>query len=94
MVTLVVVLVAVGALFWCAAPGALLQSALACSLPCSLADRFVQVLYEDATQNRMVEALNLFDEVCNSRYLLLALWCIRGCAASPRLRCALVVQVV
>jgi hypothetical protein len=67
MVTLVVVLVAVGAPSWCAAPGALLQSALACSLRCSLADRFVQVLYEDATQNRMVEALNLFDEVCNSR---------------------------
>jgi hypothetical protein len=26
-----------------------------------------QLLYEDATQNRMMEALNLFDEICNSR---------------------------
>jgi len=27
-----------------------------------------QVLYEDETQNRMREALNLFAEICNSRY--------------------------
>lgn len=27
-----------------------------------------QVLYEDETTNRMVEALNLFDEICNSRW--------------------------
>lgn len=27
-----------------------------------------QVLYEDSTQNRLVEALNLFDEICNSRW--------------------------
>jgi len=27
-----------------------------------------QVLYEDSSQNRMVESLNLFHEVCNSRW--------------------------
>jgi len=27
-----------------------------------------QVLFEDETQNRMVEALNLFDQICNSRW--------------------------
>lgn len=27
-----------------------------------------QVLYEDETTNRMTEALNLFDEICNSRW--------------------------
>eukprot|EP00163_Fabomonas_tropica_P007430 TRINITY_DN1713_c2_g5_i2.p1 TRINITY_DN1713_c2_g5~~TRINITY_DN1713_c2_g5_i2.p1 ORF type:complete len:353 (-),score=128.43 TRINITY_DN1713_c2_g5_i2:366-1424(-) len=27
-----------------------------------------QVLYEDETQNRMKESLNLFDEICNSRW--------------------------
>ena len=27
-----------------------------------------QVLYEDNTQNRMEEALNLFEEICNSRW--------------------------
>jgi len=27
-----------------------------------------QVLYEDASTNRMVEALNLFEEICNSRW--------------------------
>eukprot|EP00479_Gromia_sphaerica_P001486 TRINITY_DN1169_c0_g1_i1.p1 TRINITY_DN1169_c0_g1~~TRINITY_DN1169_c0_g1_i1.p1 ORF type:complete len:189 (+),score=17.50 TRINITY_DN1169_c0_g1_i1:156-722(+) len=27
-----------------------------------------QVLYEDETSNRMEEALNLFDEICNSRW--------------------------
>lgn len=29
-----------------------------------------QVLYEDATVNRMEEALNLFDEICNSKWFL------------------------
>jgi hypothetical protein len=28
----------------------------------------VQVLYEDENTNRMVEALNLFEEICNSRW--------------------------
>jgi len=27
-----------------------------------------QVLYEDESQNRMIEALNLFEEICNSRW--------------------------
>lgn len=27
-----------------------------------------QVLYEDSSQNRLMEALNLFDEICNSRW--------------------------
>jgi len=27
-----------------------------------------QTLYEDETTNRMVEALNLFEEICNSRW--------------------------
>ena len=27
-----------------------------------------QVLYEDENTNRMVEALNLFEEICNSRW--------------------------
>lgn len=27
-----------------------------------------QVLYEDANTNRMVEAINLFDEICNNKY--------------------------
>lgn len=27
-----------------------------------------QVLYEDNTQNRLVEAINLFEEICNSRW--------------------------
>jgi guanine nucleotide-binding protein G(i) subunit alpha len=27
-----------------------------------------QVLYEDETQNRMVESLTLFDEICNSKW--------------------------
>jgi GTPase SAR1 family protein len=27
-----------------------------------------QVLFEDETQNRMIEALNLFDQICNSRW--------------------------
>ena len=31
---------------------------------------YVQVLYEDASVNRMVEALNLFDEICNSKWFL------------------------
>lgn len=29
-----------------------------------------QVLYEDASTNRMTEALNLFDEICNSRWFV------------------------
>ncbi len=29
-----------------------------------------QVLYEDPTQNRLMEALNLFDEICNCRSVL------------------------
>ena len=29
---------------------------------------FDQVLYEDEQQNRMVDALHLFDEICNSKY--------------------------
>jgi len=31
---------------------------------------FDQVLYEDADTNRMEEALNLFDEICNSRWFV------------------------
>jgi len=27
-----------------------------------------QVLYEDASTNRLVESLNLFDEMCNSQF--------------------------
>jgi hypothetical protein len=37
-----------------------------------------QVLYEDPTQNRLMEALNLFDEICNCRcgaaYVLFLVW--------------------
>jgi hypothetical protein len=29
-----------------------------------------QVLYEDESTNRMTEALNLFDEICNSKWFL------------------------
>jgi len=32
------------------------------------ASEYDQLLYEDETTNRMVEALNLFEEMCNSRY--------------------------
>jgi len=31
---------------------------------------FDQVLFEDETTNRMVEAINLFDEICNSRWFV------------------------
>src|SRR4051794_10860416 len=44
-----------------------------CLCPCVLAVYVtsvcvVQVLYEDENMNRMVEALNLFEEICNSRW--------------------------
>mmetsp|Transcript_19574 Transcript_19574/g.36844 ORF Transcript_19574/g.36844 Transcript_19574/m.36844 type:complete len:183 (+) Transcript_19574:1426-1974(+) len=34
---------------------------------CALSS-FNQVLYEDASTNRLVESLNLFDEMCNSQF--------------------------
>lgn len=36
---------------------------------CALSE-FDQMLFEDESTNRMVEALNLFDEICNSRWFL------------------------
>jgi len=33
------------------------------------ASEYDQVLYEDETTNRMIEALNLFEEICNSKHL-------------------------
>jgi hypothetical protein len=39
-----------------------------------------QVLYEDENTNRMVEALNLFEEICNSR------WCVFRCSLMPVVR--------
>ncbi|MES1912635.1 MAG: hypothetical protein MHM6MM_004875 [Cercozoa sp. M6MM] len=41
-----------------------------CVLFVAAISEYDQVLYEDETTNRMIEALNLFDEICNSRWFL------------------------
>ncbi len=41
----------------------LLQSTSLTSIPCN-----TQVLYEDENVNRLVEALNLFEQICTSRW--------------------------